>query len=99
MEAGSPDLSKQMPELPGHRRDRSSRGPDGCDSGLAHRDQPAWLAAALRPRLAEVGVDQALLFQPLQRRVDAGRPDRPPRPLLDVAGNGDCIGFVGSEML
>ena len=90
-------LPEQIRQIAHHGADR--------DRGRAHRrnacrgdgDQAPRLAAPLGTGLTESGPYETLGFEPLERGVDVGVPDRAPGALPDVVRDGDRVGLVRSQ--
>ena len=93
MVVSSPVVSDHLAQLSEHRLNGAGGGAHCGEARRTQGDEPARLAAALGPRIAEVGRYQPLGFEPLQRRVDVGAPDRSSSLLLDVLGDRDGIGL------
>src|SRR5262245_58687644 len=96
---GDPELRIDAPGLQ-RRQARGQRGrlaPRPLDFAKPRRrdvEMPSRAAAALGRGLADVGPQQASRFQPIQRRIDRARRDRPAGALEDLGANRRAVGLA-----
>src|SRR6185503_11207234 len=90
-------ITEDVREIAEHRLDRARGRAHRGDAGGTDGDEAPRLAAALRSRLAQRRRHQPLGLEALYRRVDVGAAHGSAGALLDVVGDGDGVGLIGSE--
>lgn len=95
--ARSTGLTQQGVEVSHHRTNRRGRRSHRGQSLRLHGYEPTRSAAALRARIPQLGGDQPLRLEPLQRRVDVRPAHGPPRAVLNVVCDRYRVRFRWAE--